>query len=90
MQGNAGDMFKSSRFSYIFIVLSALATGLSWMFYYKALQLGEVSRVVPIDKLSIALTVILAIVFLAEKPSLGNILGSLLVTAGVMVTIFVK
>lgn len=90
MQGNAGDMFKISRFSYIFIVLSALATGLSWMFYYKALQLGEVSRVVPIDKLSIALTVILAIVFLAEKPSLGNILGSLLVTAGVMVTIFVK
>ncbi len=90
MQGNFSDMFKISRFSYIFIFLSALATGLSWMFYYKALQLGEVSRVVPIDKLSIALTVILAIVFLAEKPSLGNVLGSLLVTAGVMVTIFVK
>lgn len=90
MQGNAADMFKISRFSYIFIVLSALATGLSWMFYYKALQLGDVSRVVPIDKLSIALTVILAIVFLAEKPTLGNVLGSLLVTTGVMVTIFVK
>lgn len=90
VQGNASDMFKISRYSYIFIVLSAFATGLSWMFYYKALQLGEVSRVVPIDKLSIALTVILAIVFLAEKPSLGNVLGALLVTSGVFVTIFVK
>lgn len=90
MQGNAADMFKITRFSYIFIVLSALATGLSWMFYYKALQLGEVSRVVPIDKLSIALTIILALVFLAEKPSLGNLLGGALVTAGVFITIFVK
>jgi len=90
MQGNFSDMFKISRFSYIFIFLSAIATGLSWMFYFKALQLGDVSRVVPIDKLSIALTVILAIIFLAEKPSLGNVLGSLLVTAGVMVTIFVE
>lgn len=89
-QGNAADMFKITKFSYIFIVLSALATGLSWMFYYKALQLGEVSRVAPIDKLSIALTIILAIVFLAEKPTLGNVLGGLLVTAGVMTTIFVK
>lgn len=90
VQGNASDLFKISRFSYIFIVLSAFATGLSWMFYYKALQLGEVSRVVPIDKLSIALTVILAMVFLAEKPTLGSVLGATLVTAGVFVTIFVK
>lgn len=90
MQGNAADMFKISRFSYIFIVLSALATGLSWMFYYKALQLGEVAKVAPIDKLSIALTVILAIVFLAEKPTLGTVLGAALVTAGVLVTVFIK
>jgi transporter family protein len=90
MQGNANEVFKISRFSYIFIVLSALATGLSWMFYYKALQLGEVSRVAPIDKLSIALTVILAMVFLAEKPTLGTVLGASLVTAGVFVTIFIK
>ena len=90
VQGNAADVFKISRFSYIFIVLSAFATGLSWMFYYKALQLGEVSRVAPIDKLSIALTVILAMVFLAEKPTLGSILGATLVTAGVMTSIFVK
>ncbi len=90
VQGNASEVFKISKFSYIFIVLSAFATGLSWMFYYKALQLGEVSKVVPIDKMSIALTVILALVFLAEKPTIGTILGASLVTAGVFVTIFVK
>jgi len=90
IQGNFSDIWKISRFSYIFIVLSALATGLSWMFYYKALQLGEVAKVAPIDKLSIALTVILAFVFLAEKPTLGSVLGAVLVTTGVMVTVFVK
>ncbi len=90
IQGNWAEMFKISRFSYIFIFLSAIATGLSWMFYYKALQLGEVSRVAPIDKISIALTIILAFVFLAEKPTLGNVLGGSLVTIGVLVTVFVK
>ena len=90
IQGNAADMFKISRYSYIFIFLSALATGLSWLFYYKALQLGEVSSVAPIDKLSIALTVILAFVFLAEKPTLGNVTGATLVTLGVLATIYIK
>jgi len=90
VQGNAADVFKIPKYSYFFIILSALATGLSWMFYYKALQLGEVSKVAPIDKLSIALTVILALVFLAEKPTFGTVTGALLVTVGVMVTVFVK
>jgi transporter family protein len=90
LQGNASDMFKISKYSMTFIVLSALATGTSWMFYYKALQLGEVSRVAPIDKLSIALTIILAFVFLAEKPTLGNVLGGTLVTLGVLSTIYIK
>lgn len=90
LQGNAMDMFKISRYSMTFIVLSALATGLSWMFYYKALQLGEVARVAPIDKLSIALTIILAFVFLGEKPTLGNITGGVLVTLGVLSTIYIK
>ncbi len=90
MQGNAGDIFKISRHSYIFIILSAIATGLSWLFYYRALQLGQASRVAPIDKLSVALTIVLAFMFLGEKPALGNILGGLLVTAGVLTTIFVK
>jgi transporter family protein len=60
------------------------------MFYYKALQLGEVARVAPIDKLSIVLTIVLAFVFLAEKPTLGNMIGGLLVTAGVFSTIYIK
>lgn len=90
IQGNWADMFKISRYSYIFIFLSALATGLSWLFYYKALQLGEVSRVAPIDKLSIALTIILAFVFLAEKPTLGNVTGGILVTLGVLATVYIK
>ncbi|MCA9363693.1 EamA family transporter [Candidatus Kaiserbacteria bacterium] len=90
LQGNAMDVWKISRYSMLFIVLSALATGLSWMFYYKALQLGEVARVAPIDKISIALTIILAFVFLGEKPTLGNVLGGVLVTAGVLSTMYIK
>lgn len=90
LQGNAKDMFTISKHSYIFIILSAIATGLSWLFYYKALQLGEASRVAPIDKLSVALTVILAFIFLGEKPTLGNILGGILVTLGVLAAALIK
>lgn len=90
LQGNAGDVFKIGRYSYVFIVLSAVCTGLSWLFYYKALQLGDASRVAPIDKLSVALTVVLAFVFLHERPTLGNVLGGSLVTAGVLVSALVK
>ena len=89
-QGNAGDVWKISKYSYVFIILSAIATGLSWLFYYKALQLGEASRVAPIDKLSVLLTVLMAFVFLGERPTLGNVAGGLLVTAGVMATILLK
>lgn len=90
LQGNASDLMKISRYSYFFIVLSALATGLSWLFYYKALQLGEASRVAPIDKLSVALTIVLAFIFLNEKPTVGNVTGGILVTAGVLVSVFFK
>jgi len=90
IQGNANEVFKISKYSYIFIILSAIATGLSWMFYYKALQMGEASRVAPIDKLSVALTIILAFMFLGEKPALGNIVGGVLVTAGVLATVLIK
>lgn len=90
LKGNQADMFKISKYSYVFIILSAIATGLSWLFYYRALQLGPASSVAPIDKLSVALTVILAFVFLGEKMTVGNVTGALLVTAGVMATIFIK
>lgn len=90
LQGNAGEVFKLSRHTYIFLILSAVATGLSWLFYYHALQLGEASRVAPIDKLSIALTLVLAFIFLGEAPTLGNVTGGILVTLGVLATVFIK
>ena len=90
LQGNANDIFKISRHSFIFIILSALATGMSWLFYYKALQLGEASKVAPIDKFSVALTILLAFIFLGEKPTVGNVTGGLLVIAGILVVALVK
>ncbi len=90
LQGNAADIFKISRHTFVFLFLSAIATGLSWLFYYRALQLGEASRVAPIDKLSVALAVVMAFVFLGEKPHLGNVLGAILIVTGVLVTVFVR
>ncbi len=90
VQGNASDLFKMSRHTFLFLFLSAIATGLSWLFYYKALQLGEASRVAPIDKLSVALAVTMAFIFLGEKPHLGNVLGASLIVIGVLVTVFVR
>lgn len=89
-QGNARDVSRISRHSMVFLVLSAIATGLSWLFYYKALKLGEASRVAPIDKLSVALAVVMAFTFLGEKPTTGNVLAAILVTAGVLVAVFVR
>lgn len=89
-EGVAGQLKTWSRHTWIFIILSAIATGLSWLFYYRALQLGQATRVAPIDKLSVALTIILAFIFLGEKPALGNILGGALVVTGILVTIYVK
>lgn len=88
VQGTAKEIFEISRYTMTFLILSALATGASWLFYYKALQLGEVARVAPIDKLSIALTIIMAFVFLGEKPTVGNVVGGILVTAGILSTIY--
>jgi transporter family protein len=90
VQGNARDLFRITRYSLVFLFLSAIATGLSWLFYYKALQLGEASRVAPIDKLSVALAVLMAFTFLGEKPTTGNVLGAALITAGVLVTALVR
>jgi transporter family protein len=90
VQGNAADLFRISRHSFAFLFLSAIATGLSWLFYYKALQLGQASRVAPIDKLSVALAVAMAFLFLGEKPTTGNVLGAALIVAGVLVTALVR
>ena len=71
-----------------FLLLSALATGLSWLCYFKAMQLGDVSRVAPVDKLSVPLAMILAMVFLHEPVSLKVIAGGLLITAGSLLLLF--
>ena len=73
-----------SKKSWIFLILSGLATGASWLCYYKALQIGEASKVVPIDKLSVVITLILAVIFLHENMNAKSILGSLLITAGTL------
>lgn len=74
-----------STHSLIFLVLSGIATGASWLCYYRALQLGPASRVAPVDKLSVALAIILAIIFLGEKLTLSVALGGLLIVAGSLV-----
>jgi len=76
--------------SWMFLVLSGFATGISWLFYFRALQLGPASRVAPVDKLSVALTIILSFVILGEQPSLGTVAGGLLITAGVLVVVLVR
>lgn len=71
-----------SKRSWIFLILSGLATGLSWLCYYKALQMGEASKVAPIDKMSVVLTLIMAFVFLHESFTWKSIIGCILITAG--------
>lgn len=85
---NAQDGIASiSRKSWIFLILSGLATGASWLCYYRALQLGEASKVVPIDKLSVVITLILAFVFLHESFSRKSLAGAVLITAGTLVMV---
>lgn len=69
----------------IFLVLSGLATGLSWLFYFKALQVGKVSQVAPVDKLSVAFAIVLAVIFLRESISLKEMIGAGLIIAGAIV-----
>ncbi len=68
----------------LFLILSGIATGASWLLYFRALQLGSASSVAPIDKLSLVLTIILAVIFLHEKPTIGVIVGTILITAGTL------
>lgn len=77
-------MGEISRKSWLFLILSGLATGASWLCYYRALQLGEASKVVPIDKLSVVITLVLAFVFLHEQFTTKSLIGSVLITAGTL------
>lgn len=76
-----------SRRSWLFLVLSGLATGFSWLCYYKALQIGEVSKVVPVDKLSVVITLVLAFVFLGEALTVKAVIGGVLIAAGTLVMV---
>lgn len=76
-----------SRKSWLFLILSGLATGASWLCYYKALQMGEASKVVPIDKMSVVLTMILAFVFLRESVTAKSLIGAALITVGTLVMV---
>lgn len=73
--------------SWVFLILSGLATGLSWIFYYKALQLGEASKVVPIDKFSVVISMILAFIVLKEAVTAKTIIGGIFITIGTFVLI---
>ncbi len=83
-QGGRTDI---SRKSWLFLILSGLATGASWLCYYRALQIGEASKVVPIDKLSVVITLVLAFVFLHERFTPKSLIGCLLIGAGTLLMV---
>ena len=85
--GNQNGIVDISKKSWIFLILSGLATGASWLCYYKALQLGEASKVVPIDKLSIVITIVLAFIFLEEQITLKTLIGCCLIVTGTFIMI---
>jgi bacterial/archaeal transporter family protein len=86
-RGESKGLQHISRHGLIFLVLSGLATGLSWIFYFKALQIGKVSQVAPVDKLSVALTIVLSIVFLHEALTIKTAIGAALIMGGTLVLI---
>lgn len=82
-----GGISEISRKSWLFLILSGLATGASWLCYYRAIQIGEVSKVVPIDKLSVVITLVMAAVFLHEKFTPKSVIGCILIGAGTLVVV---
>ena len=82
-----GGISEISRKSWLFLILSGLSTGASWLCYYRALQIGDASKVVPIDKLSVVITLVLAFVFLHEKFTIKSLIGCILIGAGTLVRV---
>ena len=87
LTNTVGGVFTINKKSWIFLILSGLATGASWLCYYKALQMGNVSQVVPIDKLSVVITLVLAFVFLHEQFTVKSLLGCVLIGIGTLVMV---
>ena len=81
-QGLLKQVSSISQFSLLFLVLSGIATGLSWLFYFRALQIGTASQVAPIDKLSLVITIVLAAIILKEKVTISIVIGALLMSLG--------
>lgn len=88
IKGEAKDIGSLSKFNLIFLVLSGVATGLSWLFYFKALQIGKVSQVAAVDKLSVAIAIILSIFFFKETLTLKTAIGALLIIGGTILLAF--
>lgn len=86
-KGETSHIFLISRQGLLFLILSGVATGLSWLFYFKALQMGKVSQVAPVDKLSLALVIIMSVIFLGEPLNWKMVVGGLLIIAGTVVLI---
>ncbi len=82
-----GDISSISKKSWIFLILSGFATGASWLCYYKALQTGEASKVVPIDKLSVVITILLAFIFLHEEFTVKSLIGCILISVGTLIIV---
>lgn len=87
INGSISQISNITQKSWIFLILSGIATGLSWLFYYKALQIGEASKVVPIDKFSVVITMILAFAILKEAASVKTIVGGIFITIGTFIMI---
>ena len=87
LTGTQSGISEISRKSWLFLILSGLATGASWLCYYRALQIGEASKVVPIDKLSVVITLVLAFVFLHEKFNTKSLIGCVLIGAGTLLMV---
>lgn len=87
-RGGVNTVHTLTKQNILFLCLSGVATGLSWIFYFKALQLGKVSQVAPVDKMSVAIAIILAVIFLGEPLALKTAIGALLIIAGTLVLIF--
>ena len=87
LTGAQNGILEISKKSWLFLILSGLATGASWLCYYKALQLGEASKVVPIDKLSVVITLVLAFVFLHEQFTVKSLIGCILIGIGTLIMV---
>ncbi|MFL5739352.1 MAG: EamA family transporter [Flavisolibacter sp.] len=86
-RGGTATINTLSRQNLLFLCLSGIATGLSWIFYFKALQIGKVSQVAPVDKLSVALAILLSVIFLGEALTWKNAIGAIMIIGGTLVLI---